>query len=250
MDCILYSVLTCKNRPEIENLLSGTKGLAGSVLYTVHFNEIVAVYSGINRAELIADQANAIIYAGVIETLAQQFSVLPMRYGSVLESPDAIEKMLERNYTGFQQNLQKVENRFEYGLKVIGDPIKFQEISSIGTGNINHPDEPTAAETKESVFRDYVNKKLREHRKEEALVSYIETMINEIRENLKRLNATGKFKKMVTESTIIDAVFLLEKEKKSELIELVKDMQNRYGELNFIMTGPWPPYSFVELTIK
>ena len=49
---------------------------------------------------------------------------------------------------------------------------------------------------------------------------------------------------------IIDAVFLLEKDKKEDCINVVNNLQNKYPSLNLMLTGPWPPYNFVDITIK
>jgi hypothetical protein len=105
-------------------------------------------------------------------------------------------------------------------------------------------------ENKNSVFKEYINQKLKAHRLEETLMGYIDSVIAEFNGFLIELNAKKKIKKMTTATTIIDAVFLIEKDKKAELVRAIEDMQAKYSELNFILTGPWPPYSFVDVTLK
>jgi hypothetical protein len=248
MDNLIYAIVSLDENLEIEPILSGINGISGTKLHAVSHPGIAAVYSEISRTELVAGHETAMIYAQVIEQLAQHFTLLPMRFGSFLESGGATTKLLERNHEDFQSNLLKVENRFEFGLKVFCDPSKLAAIVDILAGKsgiIQSIPEPT-----DSVFKNYMNEKLREHRKEELMLSYVESLIAEIRENLIHINATGKFKKMVTSTIIVDAVFLLRKEKRDDLIVLVKQFQNKYPGLEFIMTGPWPPYSFVDITIK
>jgi len=251
MDMMIYSILSVKNNHEkLNTLLIAMKGISGADLYAVSLDEISAVVCNIKRADLIADKTNAIEYAGVIENLAQQFTLLPMRYGSLMESTDLINKMLDRNYHEFQQNLQKVENKCEFGLKVFCDSEKLMtELRAKSEADIKTPAKP-APEIKNSVYRDWVNKKLKEHRLEELLLTYVDSVIAEITGTLARLNAVTKFKKLSTETTIIDALFLLEKDKKDELIQTIEDLQNHYPRLNFVLTGSWPPYNFVETTIK
>ena len=55
---------------------------------------------------------------------------------------------------------------------------------------------------------------------------------------------------MSSATNIVDAYILIEKENKNELLKMVKHFQNQYPSLNFILTGPWPPYNFVEINIK
>jgi hypothetical protein len=55
---------------------------------------------------------------------------------------------------------------------------------------------------------------------------------------------------MVSPTLIIDAVFLLEKQNKDGLVQAIEDFQKRYPSLIFMLSGPWPPYSFIEITTK
>ncbi|RTY73428.1 GvpL/GvpF family gas vesicle protein [Flavobacterium sp. GSP27] len=252
MKKMIYSILSVKRNPEKLNaLLVGMKGISGSDLCAVSFGEITAVVSDVKRAELIADRSNAIEYAGVIENLAQQFTVLPMRYGSIMESAELINKMLERNYHEFQQNLQEVENKYEFGLKIFCDSEKLKSELKIKSEADTQTTENSATEIKNSVYKDYLDKKLKEHRLEELMLTYVNSVIEMITGYLFRLNTVNKFKKRaITTTAIIDAVFLLDMERKDGLIHVIGDLQNQYPRLNFVLTGPWPPYNFVEIAIK
>jgi hypothetical protein len=251
MEKLIYSILSSKPPPDkLNTLLVAIKGMSGAGLYAVSLDEISAIVSDIKRTDLIADRSNAIEYAGVVETLAQQFTLIPMRFGSVMKSTGTITKMLESNYKEIRQNLQKVENKVEFGLKVFCDSEKLMtELRAKSETCTKIPAKSTSG-IKNSVYKDWVNKKLKEHRLEELLLTYIDSVIVEITEDLARLKAVNKFKKMVTATNIIDAVFLLEKDKKTGLINAIKDLQNRYADLQLILTGPWPPYNFVDITIK
>jgi len=247
MGIMIYSILSLKKNPrKLNTMLAGIKGISGVGLYAVSVDKITVVVCDINKAEIIADKSCAIEYAGVIETLAQQFTLLPVRYGSVMESADAIKKILERNYNEIQRNLQKVENKFEFGLKVFCDSEKLMAELE----DANETVQKSGSEIKNSVFRKYVNQKLIEHRREEMLLSYVDSIIVEFTRFLTHLNTINKIKKMASTKNIIDAVFLLKKNRKDEMVQAVKDFQSKYPRLNFILTGPWPPYNFVDFTIK
>jgi hypothetical protein len=251
MDKMIYAVISLWNDPDGLSLLSfPIKGIKDTALSSVVFEDIAAVVSDINKSDLITDKSNALAYAGVVEILAQQFPLLPMRYGSVMESNDSIAKMLERNYFEFQQNLLKVEGKMEYGLKIFCNSETLQAEIKAKSGIDAKTTLNGAPDIKNSVYRDYVNQKLKAHRFEEMMLAYVDAVINEITGNLKRLDAVSKIKKMTTPSNIIDAVFLLEKNKKSELIRSIEELQKQYPLMKFVLTGPWPPFNFVDLTVK
>jgi len=251
MEKMIYSILFVKNNQEkLNTLLIAMKGISGANLYAVSIDEISAVVSDIKRADFIADKKNAIEYAGVIENMAQQFTLLPMRFGSIMNSTEIISNMLEKNYSGFQKNLQKVENKSEFGLKIFCDTGKLKAELNLKSEETSETSQKPVTENKNSVFKEYINQKLKAHRLEETLMGYIDSVIAEFNGFLIELNAEKKIKKMTTATTIIDAVFLIDKDKKAELVRAIEDMQGKYSELNFILTGPWPPYSFVDVTLK
>jgi len=248
MEMMIYSILSTKGNPKnLVDLLIDIKGISEGVLSFVSFKDITAVVSAIKKNDINADRANAIIYAGIIEILTQRFTLLPVRYGSVMESTSAIIKMLERNYNEIQNNLQKVEDKWEFGLRIFCDSEKLK--TELRTKSEADPQSQTIEST-DSVYRDWVNRKLKEHRLEESLLTYIESIIAEIKVFLDSLNAVTKFKKMLTATTLLDAVFLLDKDQKDTSVYFIEDLQTKYPALTFVLTGPWPPYNFVEITIK
>ncbi|MEI7983280.1 MAG: GvpL/GvpF family gas vesicle protein, partial [Bacteroidota bacterium] len=185
-----------------------------------------------------------------IEILSQQFALLPVRFASIMESADSIIKMLDRNNHNILQNLHNVENKYEYGLKIFCEPEKLMSELSLKSEVTSGISATPAPRINNSIYREWVNNKLKEHKAEELLVKYVDSVIAEITLYLGRLNAVSKIKKMTTATTIIDVALLLDKTKKEALVASVEDLQNQHAALTFVLTGPWPPYNFVEFTVK
>lgn len=251
MGKMIYAILSDKINPgRIPTLLSEIKGIAGADLVAVSFDQVSAVVSDIEKADLIANQTNAFAFASVIDMLGQHYPVLPMRFGSIMESTDSVQQMLEKNNPEFLNNLLKVENKSEFGLKIFCDTVKLKAELKAKSEAMNETSQKSVSESKDSVFKEYINQKLKAHRLEEMLLNYVDSIVAEFTGFLTALTAVKKIKKMATATTIIDAVFLLGKDKKAELVRAVENMQSKYPGLNFILTGPWPPYSFVDITLK
>ncbi len=251
MEKMIYTLIAVnKGSGKLDQLLLDMKGISGVALNTVCLNGIAAVVGGNNKSDLISDKANALEFAGIIDKLSHGFTLLPMRYGSFMESTDAIALMLERNYQEIEQNLRKVEGKFEFGLKVFCDSEKLKASIILKTEAETGSTTNASPEVKNSVFREYVNAKLKAHRLEELMISYVDTVIAAINAQLAILQAEHKFKKMASAAILIDSIFLLEKGKKNELVDAIKILQSQFPGLDFVLTGPWPPYSFVETTIK
>jgi hypothetical protein len=249
MGKIIYSlVLVKKDSEKFIKLLSSLKGILGVDLSVVFFGEIMAVVSDIKKKSTLSDKSNVVEYAKVIEILAQQFTVLPFQYGSIMESTEVVQNMLKKNYSKFHENLEKVENKVEFVLKVFCDSkkIKKELVTKLELDLVPK----SIQKHKTSIYKEYIDKKLKEHQLEKLLLEYVDTIIQDITSRLSKMNPIHKFKKMESESKIIDAVFLIKKSKQEDLITTVKDLQNKHTGLRLMLTGPWPPYNFVDITIN
>lgn len=249
MEKLVYSFVSSKqSEAELNTVLAGIDGIAGARLSAVILQGVAVVFSDIQRASMLAARSIALEYAGVIEALSKTFNLLPVRFGSLMESTDAIKTMMENNFPDIKENLSKVENRLEFGLKVFCITEAIREKFQSRAETVILPGHEISGEP--SVYRNYLEKKLKEHRIEEMILAHVTDIGKEITGQLAKLNPLHKFKKMPSSSNLIDAVFLLDKDRQNSLVDAVRDMQNQYPEFKFVLTGPWPPYSFVDITLK
>lgn len=251
MGILIYSlVLTNDRQQQLIDQLITMKDIDGANLKAIVFDRISAVVSEIEKTELVVNQSNAILFAEIIDQLNQQFTLLPMRFGSIMDTIDSVSQMLQSNYQQFFKNLLKVENKIEFGLKIFCDPEKLKEDFRLESESENEMlDDPNAGHNV-SVYRDYINKKLKAHRIEQKLLSFSDAVASDFSEIIAQWNTENKIKKMVTEANIVDAVFLLDESKKGELVQSIKGLQAKYPWLSFLVTGPWPPYNFVDVALK
>ncbi|HZB46149.1 MAG TPA: GvpL/GvpF family gas vesicle protein, partial [Pyrinomonadaceae bacterium] len=57
--------------------------------------------------------------------------------------------------------------------------------------------------------------------------------------------------KPIGDKMIMNAAFLIERDREAEFDNKVKDIAAKYeGKLAFKYTGPWPPYNFVHIRLK
>ncbi|MEI6276428.1 MAG: GvpL/GvpF family gas vesicle protein [Prolixibacteraceae bacterium] len=250
MKQMIYAIISANRDEAFQLQLKGMRGILGEDLQIIAFQEIAAVVSRTNRADLANVKSEAIAFAQVVENISTIFTLLPMRYGSLMDSEEAVVGMLENNYSDIDQNLRKVENKHEFGLKVMCDTEKLKINLQSRSESVGKPLQKSDPESEDSVFREYINRKLSTHRIEEMVLHYVDAIIAEFSGFLIFLEADKKIKKMTTATTIIDAVFLLKKDNKQGLVKAIHEMQNKYPEMNFILTGPWPPYSFIDVNLK
>ncbi|MCF8308429.1 MAG: GvpL/GvpF family gas vesicle protein [Bacteroidales bacterium] len=251
MDKMIYAIILTNNNPDkLTSFLTPMKGISEEILYSVSFKNVSAVIGDIKREDLKKTKPQIIKYADLIENMKQYYTLLPMQFGSIVDSAKTIKKKLEINYQEINQNLKKVKNKYEYGIKVFGNIEKLKEGFMPTTKSEFQKTLNSSSASKNSAYRNYVNKKFFKYKQDKVLANFIDSVIEEIKGYLAHFNSLHKFKTEISSRNIIDGVLLIEKDKENELIRIVKDMQNRYPKLTFILTGPWPPYNFIDININ
>lgn len=248
MEKIIYAIIANKGNPQqVNEITKNIRGITGSNLYALNFEDISVAISDFPASKFVVSKELAIDFARVIEELSQNLTVLPIRFGTAVKSDEIINQLLSGNYHTFLNNLLKVENKHEFGLKVIWDYDKCSEkIKKIVEL------EPYTIDTfftKSTASTNYLLEKVKKHRLEDALLKHVEQLIEEISWHLTQINPESKFKKMLSQSIILDGVFLVEKAQKEVFIKAIEALNLLHDDLHFLLTGPWPPYSFVEITI-
>ena len=64
---------------------------------------------------------NVLAHQRVNETVMQQHTVIPMSFGTVFKTDDDIMELLRSAYDAFTDVLNKMQDKFEFGLKVLWD---------------------------------------------------------------------------------------------------------------------------------
>lgn len=248
MKKIIYAIIASnQSHTELSDLLKGVQGISGSTLYALSFNDISVAVSDFTSSKFTMNKEVAIDFARVIEELSESVTLLPIRFGTFLKSDEIINQLLVKHYDSFLQNIKQVENKYEFGLKVFWDYEKCSEQIRVKLES----EDVKASDyfSTNTIHTDYLLSKIKKHRLEAALLKYVEQLIEEISQYLAQINPDCKFKKMVTNTIILDAVFLVEKNKKDEFIQTIEVIKQQNADLNLLLTGPWPPYSFVDIVI-
>jgi len=72
----------------------------------------------------------------------------------------------------------------------------------------------------------------------------------EILESLDKLSVKSAKGDNFTDRLLLNHSFLVEKNKFSKFSNEIAKLEKKHKDLRFLYTGPWPPYSFVNINIK
>jgi len=90
-------------------------------VYTINFKDMAAVVSDIPLALLDSTRENVLAHERVNETVMRDHTVIPMSFGTIFKTREDIVELLRSAYDAFADVLSKMQDKLEFGLKVLWD---------------------------------------------------------------------------------------------------------------------------------
>lgn len=235
----VYAVTDRPNEPLPQQL-----GLGDEVLARVVFSDIGAVVSVHDGSHVTAAADKVWRHEQVVESLMSAHAVLPMRYGTLLASLDEVEGMLRRDYPMFVEDLARVRDHVEVGIRfmVLRKPGAVA-ISASGTSQLLQSD--SVAKSAMPPGTAYLQTKLtKEHERRDRHRIDLELVRKSYR-ILAEHAAAAKLDDDRGDAPALSAAFLVHRGGLAAFKKLVARLADADRDLALLCTGPWPAYSFV-----
>lgn len=241
----LYCIIRC---PEPRQFSSLGIGERGDVVHTVHFKDLAVVASDSPVIQYESRRRNMMAHTKVLEEAMEEFTILPIRFGTVAPTPAAITgKLLEPRYAELVQLLDDMDGRAELGLKAFWyEEVIFNEIveenpsiSRLRDGLVGRTPEETYYERIQ--LGEMIEQAMAQKRDEDAdmILTRLAPLARQTRTN-----------DVITDRMVLNAAFLVDGEREPEFDQAVQtlddDMEQR---MMFKYVGSVPPYNFVNITV-
>jgi hypothetical protein len=223
-------------------------GGAGEPVHTVNYQDIAAVVSKTPLAIFDPTRGNALAHEHVIETVMKNYTIIPMSFGTVFRTENDIREVLKSIYPSLKDVLNQMAGKLEFGLKVNWERDEIIE-------ELKQQDEEIRQFHREIVPKQlqstYFARMQLGRMIDKALSERATTYVREIYEGLRGVCVASRDNKPIGDKMIMNAAFLVEREREGEFDDMVNKIARRYGKrLKFKYTGPWPPYNFVNIRLK
>ena len=227
----------------------GSVGIGGGQrVYTVHYRDLAAIVSDTPLVIYDPTREHVLAHEFVNETVMREFTVIPMSFGTVFRSEDDVTELLRSTYQAFSDVLDKMQDKIEFGLKVLWEREKV--IANLEREN----DE--IRRLKDEISRNIASStyfaRMQLGRLVEAALEGVQSRyVADIHEALKPVAVASRSNKVIGDRMIVNAAFLVERTQERAFDDKVKEVSRRYEDLlTFKYTGPWPPYNFVNIKLK
>ncbi len=223
-------------------------GEGTSSVYTVHFGDLAAVVSDTPIRIYDPTRENVLAHEFVNETVMREYTVIPMSFGTLFRTEEDIVELLKSTYKAFDDVLEKMKDKIEFGLKVLWDRDKVVARIEEENEEIRRlRDEINRNAQSSTYFARMQLGRLVEAALEETGNRYV----RDIHEALKPAAVASRSNKPIGDRMILNAAFLVDRDREADFDEAVKQISLGYESLlSFKYTGPWPPYNFVNIKLK
>ena len=228
----------------------GGIGIGGSQrVYTVHHNDLAAVVSDTPIVIYDPTRENVLAHEFVNETVMKEHTVIPMSFGTVFRSEDDVTELLRSTYQAFSDVLDKMQDKIEFGLKVLWDRDKVVAIARAGERRDPPPqgrDQP--AHEQLHLLRAHAARPARRIRAggDESPLRRGHPRVAEVR--------GGREPQQQADRRSHDPERRVPRRsgaKKQLSTSGCKEISRKYEDmLTFKYSGPWPPYNFVNIKLK
>lgn len=215
-------------------------------VHTVNYREIAAVVSDTPLEVYDPTRDNVLAHERVNEAVMRRFTVIPMSFSTVFKTREDIVELLRTAYDAFRDVLVKMQDKLEFGLKVLWEPeLVIQEIEKEEESLrlLRHEISSQQGSTyfARMQYGRLVDSLLQE--RSEKLVSEIVSALGEV-------SVASRANKPIGDKMILNAAFLVARDREPDFDARVKEVGARHESLKFKYTGPWPPYNFVNIRLK
>jgi len=228
----------------------GGLGIGGrsDEVHTIHYGALAAVVSDTPVVMYDPTRENALAHEHAIETVMKEFTVIPMSFGTIFRTEDDVVEFLKDTSDALQDVLRKLRDKIEFGLKVNWDPETVLKEVEQESEDIRRLKEEILSNRLASTYfaRMQLGRLV-----EQALAERSDAYVREVYDHLRDCATASRHNKPIGDKMILNAAFLVEREKSTEFDQRVQEIAQRYeGKLRFQYTGPWPPYNFVNIRLK
>lgn len=238
----LYAIV-----PALDGRILGAIGLDGRTVYSVTHGRLSAIVSDASET-LRPERRHLAAHQAVLkQVMAESPAVLPVVFGVVVEGAEAISRILNHHHHTLLEQLRRVEDRVEMGLRVTWDvPNIFEyfvathpELRLVRDRFFGGRGEPSR-DDKVEVGRLF-DRLLREER--EAHSERVEDIVTPHCVEITR--ATPR-----NEREAVSLACLVQRSRQAEfetaVFEAASLFDNNYA---FDYNGPWAPHNFVDFTL-
>ncbi len=226
----------------------GAIGIGGSRVYSVPFGAVAAVVSDASLDRYDATREHVLAHEFVNESVMRDDTVIPMAFGTVFRAEEDVLELLRSTHDVLDDALEQMRDKVEIGLKVLWNRERVATALEGELDEVRELGEQIARNDGTSTY--FLRTRLR-GLVDRALEERGRRYVGEVHEALRPFAVASRSNEVVGDRVILNSAFLLRRDGVEHFDTLIDELGRRYDDvLTFRVTGPWPPYNFVNIKLR
>ena len=189
---------------------------------------LMAVVSELEGPTTAPSVSSLLAYERVVETIHARQTVIPLRYGCLMESEEQVVQLLEDHRREYEALLGRLHGMTEMGIRLLWLP------SAVPPPSLPHS--PGAAYL--ATLRNRYNSQETLTAEEVLLADRIVALLDDCSTEQRRELSSSR------QGRLLSLYFLTPKSGAEEFRRIVRTISTPRG-VKLLLSGPWPPYNFV-----
>jgi hypothetical protein len=215
-------------------------------VYTINYKDMSAIVSDVPTAPLDSTRENVLAHERVNETVMRDHTVIPMSFGTIFKTREDIVELLRSAYEAFADVLTKMQDKLEFGLKVLWDRDEIVRVIEQEDEDIHRLKSEISSQKGSTYFARMQYGRLIDG----ALQQRSERYVAEFLQRLRDVSVASRVNRAIGDKMIMNAAFLVQRNQEEHFDRRIKEIASLFDKLTFKYTGPWPPYNFVNIRLK
>jgi hypothetical protein len=228
----LYAYCLADDVDVLENSAQGISGAPVRLLTCEGFSVLV---SDLDADVVQVTGENALAHAAVIRSILDRTTPLPFRFGTLVTEQQLVNYLSARK-PALETKLAEVRGCVEMSVKIIRDPVA-------------HGSEP-AENVNQGTGTSFLAQKRREILGGEQSAAEASTISTWLHDQISGLIRAEQVTLRPSEKLVLAAAHLVERSKIKNYRQTMAETCQSRPELHFLLSGPWPPYSFANIELE
>lgn len=243
----VYAVASSLDREQ----LAGLAGVGGEPVRTISEADIHAVVGSVDAASfgessiagMLGDLADlepiGRAHHEVVATIAAESPVVPLRLATIYPDDDTVSALLAEHHAELTELLESLRGTQEWGVQVYLRPAAGEAVpAGVATGitaGVSAGGDGSGSTGPQQPWLEA-----------EASADQIDRVLSDIAVVSRRQPAPYLRPGSVCGWMVLNGIYLLDADRAAEFSSIARQFAAEHATLRVEITGPWPPYSFVD----
>jgi hypothetical protein len=213
----------------------------------VHYQDLALVFSEVVSSSLQLSKENALTHHRVIARIMKKQTIIPFSFGTIFNESQEMTRLLTAAYEELKKTLEQLDNKLELGLKVIWKKEALANKLERDYEDLKYLKEEIMGLPSDSAYGPAIILGQRVEAAMEEMQSFYQ---EQIYSPLQAISLAARLNKPLNERMILNAAFLVPRDQETGFDAKVNELyEQHHEEFNFMYSGPWPPYNFIDLKL-